>query len=41
MDSNYSEEGNQMGLFDVVKDQFLDVIEYVDESNKLVVKKRE
>lgn len=26
-----------MGLFDVVKDQFLDVIEYVDESNKLVV----
>ncbi len=26
-----------MGLFDIVKDQFLDVIEYVDESNKLVV----
>jgi len=26
-----------MRLFDIVKDQFLDVIEYVDESNKLVV----
>lgn len=28
-----------MGLLDVVKDQFLDVIEYVDESNKLIVAK--
>lgn len=26
-----------MGLFDAVKDQFLDVIEYVDKSNKLIV----
>ncbi len=28
-----------MGLFDAVKNQFLDVIEYVDKSNKLVVSK--
>lgn len=28
-----------MGLFDALKDQFLDVIEYVDESNKLIVSK--
>lgn len=28
-----------MGLLDVVKDQFLDVIEYVDASNKLIVAK--
>ena len=28
-----------MGLWDVVKDQFLDVIEYEDESNKLIVTK--
>lgn len=28
-----------MGLLDVVKDQFLDVIEYVDASNKLIVVK--
>ena len=26
-----------MGLLDAVKDQFLDVIEYVDQSNKLIV----
>ena len=28
-----------MGLLDAVKDQFLDVIEYVDKSNKLIVSK--
>lgn len=28
-----------MGLLDAVKDQFLDVIEYVDQSNKLIVSK--
>lgn len=28
-----------MGLLDAVKDQFLDVIEYVDESHKLIVSK--
>ena len=28
-----------MGLFDMVKDQFLDVIEFVDTSNKLIVAK--
>ncbi len=28
-----------MGLFDALKDQFLDVIEYVDDSNKLIVSK--
>ena len=28
-----------MGLLDTVKDQFLDVIEYVDQSNKLIVSK--
>jgi membrane protease subunit (stomatin/prohibitin family) len=28
-----------MGLMDAVKDQFLDVIEYVDQSNKLIVSK--
>ena len=28
-----------MGLFDAVKDQFLDVIEYEDLSNKLIVVK--
>ena len=26
-----------MGFLDIVKDQFLDVIEYEDESNKLIV----
>ena len=28
-----------MGLLDAVKDQFLDVIEYEDKSNKLIVSK--
>lgn len=28
-----------MGLFDVLKDQFLDVIEFEDVSNKLIVYK--
>lgn len=28
-----------MGLLDVVKDQFLDVIEFEDKSNKLIVTK--
>lgn len=28
-----------MGLFDALKDQFLDVIEYVADSNKLIVSK--
>lgn len=28
-----------MGPLDAVKDQFLDVIEYVDKSNKLIVSK--
>ena len=28
-----------MGLWDIVKDQFLDVIEFEDKSNKLVVTK--
>ena len=31
--------GDYMGLLDAVKDQFLDVIEYVDQSNKLIVSK--
>ena len=28
-----------MGFWDIVKDQFLDVIEYEDKSNKLIVTK--
>ena len=28
-----------MGIWDMVKDQFLDVIEYEDKSNKLIVAK--
>ena len=33
------EGGGCMGLLDAVKDQFLDVIEDVDQSNKLIVSK--
>ncbi len=28
-----------MGIMDFVKDQFIDVIEYIDESNKIIVSK--